>query len=171
MATIPTRLSDETDAAYQAACVYFTLGAKRSFAKVSAERGTHISNIAKWSTRYQWVARARDYDAAMAQEAADKQSAEYCESLARHRKRSEEASSGIYEMSKLVFDNLKTLMDNTVVMTDDGRLMPSAIKAAMVLPGVVKAIQAALDIEAHILGIDKILSSTTISADEKAPTE
>jgi hypothetical protein len=68
----PERLADETARAYQAFCYYRDLGPGRSFDKAyqryCADRGMNRSSRRRpggwsnWSTKYNWVERAKAYD-------------------------------------------------------------------------------------------------------------
>jgi hypothetical protein len=65
--------------AFAAARIYFELGADRSLTKVAQKSGKDRALIARWSERWRWVARARDYDKRMtriAQQALEKAVAE-----------------------------------------------------------------------------------------------
>jgi hypothetical protein len=56
-------LPEEPSRAYQAAVAYFQMGPDRSHEKVGAQLGKSIALISRWSRRWHWVARARQYDA------------------------------------------------------------------------------------------------------------
>jgi hypothetical protein len=56
------RQSDETAAMYAAARVYFELGPRRTLRAVAEQCTRSRSTIQRWSSRHQWVARARAYD-------------------------------------------------------------------------------------------------------------
>ena len=53
----------ESARAYAAAWAYIEMGAGRSHSAVAAKLGTHDSQIARWSTRWDWVVRAEAFDA------------------------------------------------------------------------------------------------------------
>jgi hypothetical protein len=53
---------DEPTQAYELARIYFDLGPKRTLRTVAKQSKKSISTVAKWSTRYEWAARARAYD-------------------------------------------------------------------------------------------------------------
>jgi hypothetical protein len=53
---------NESDRAYKAASVYFSMGAERSLAKVARAVNKSLTLIERWSSRHEWVARARERD-------------------------------------------------------------------------------------------------------------
>lgn len=67
MAEVWERQTGESSKAYAAFCIYRDLGAERSIERVRrefAERGRKISAkfLGRWSSKYDWVERARAYD-------------------------------------------------------------------------------------------------------------
>lgn len=61
------RLPSESAKAYAAFSLYLEMDTARSLAAVSRKCGKHRTLLERWSGKYNWVARARDYDAALAQ--------------------------------------------------------------------------------------------------------
>lgn len=56
------RLPSESAQAYEAAKLYFEMGAQRSLDAVRQKVGKSSRLMARWSSRYNWVTRAQDYD-------------------------------------------------------------------------------------------------------------
>ena len=59
------RLPEETNKSWAAFCVYLDLGSDRSFPKLCQSIGKTMSYrrvIEGWSSKYNWVARCRDFD-------------------------------------------------------------------------------------------------------------
>lgn len=57
---------NESAKAYEAAKLYFELGAERGIEEVARRLHKSRTIIARWSSRHAWVERARDYDAHIA---------------------------------------------------------------------------------------------------------
>lgn len=57
---------NESSKAYEAARVYFEMGAERTLAKVGEQLGKNKIVVESWSAKFQWVARARAFDAYLA---------------------------------------------------------------------------------------------------------
>lgn len=60
------RRPNESAKAYEAASLYFSLGAGRSLKEVSQRCTKGVSLLKRWSARHQWARRARLYDAHLA---------------------------------------------------------------------------------------------------------
>lgn len=58
------RLPHESSKAYFHFCIYLRLGMARSFTKILADSEcvSKIAQIRRWSSRYEWVDRSRQYD-------------------------------------------------------------------------------------------------------------
>lgn len=56
------RLPNESSRAYQAYVIYRDLGPDRSLAQVSQKHTKSIPTLKRWSSKYNWVERARAYD-------------------------------------------------------------------------------------------------------------
>jgi hypothetical protein len=57
------RSPGESGPAYQAAVIYFQMGADRSCLAVSKKLGKNVSLMERWSKKWSWVARANAFDA------------------------------------------------------------------------------------------------------------
>jgi hypothetical protein len=57
--------TDESPQAFAAFVVYRDMGADRSLVHVSRIHNKSIATLGKWSTKHNWVERARSYDAAL----------------------------------------------------------------------------------------------------------
>lgn len=62
----------ETAKAYQAFEVYRDLGAERTMEKAGAILGKSMGTIEPWASRFEWAARVRAFDEAVAAKAADR---------------------------------------------------------------------------------------------------
>jgi hypothetical protein len=84
------RMPREFARAHQAAREYFKMGANRSQAAVARTLGKEVSQMQRWSTRWEWGSRAKAYDdhlARLEQKAIEKQA---IESAAKWSRRAEE---------------------------------------------------------------------------------
>ena len=144
MADYPTRYPTESAPAYQAACAYFALGADRSCEQVAAKYHKNVSLMYRWYAAHDWKERARAYDEALSKEAAAATTARYLANLEDHRKRSAEAGKGLFTVAGKMLQRLNTEL-------------PSLEINSNTLALVSRALQAALDLEAHALGLEQLL--------------
>src|ERR1700760_1089678 len=56
------RMRSESAKAYEAARGYFEMRASRSLAAVAGRLGKHVSQMERWSKRYEWISRAAAFD-------------------------------------------------------------------------------------------------------------
>ena len=143
MASYPAQRDTESTQAYQAACAYFALGADRSQEAVSQQLGKSRQIMSRWGAQHDWVARAREYDTALSELAAEQHQAKYLADLEAHRGRSMKAASGLYTVAA----KLLTKMDAQITTLE---VTPATLGVLL------KAFQISLDLEAHALGIDRI---------------
>ena len=145
MASYPAQRDTESTQAYQAACAYFALGVDRSQEAVSQQLGKSRQIMSRWGARHDWVSRARDYDAALAELAAAQHQAKYLADLEAHRGRSMNAALGLYTVAK----KLLLKMDNQITTLE---VTPATLGVLL------KAFQISLDLEAHALGLSTLLA-------------
>ena len=160
MADFPAQLSNESAQAYEAACAYFGMGADRSCELVAQKCAKSSSLIRRWSSAHNWTDRAREYDAALAKEASAAHTARYLADLEAHRKRSMEAGSALYTVAGQLIKQLNyALGQPRKIEGKDGKTytIHSVELNANTFAVAARGIVAALDLEAHALGIDKLL--------------
>jgi hypothetical protein len=161
------RLPDESARAYAARVEYVTMGAGRSLEKLRQKynRNTsYIRQLAEWSAKYGWVGSADKYDAEISyitvQDAADR----YRTDLEAHRKKASEAGGALYAVAGQLLKQVNQALNQPrVIMGADGnRYTLHGIELnGNTLSIVSRAMQTALDLEAHALNIDKLLPSLT----------
>lgn len=175
MANVPERRSTESPQAYEAFARYCLLGPQRSHDLVSQELSKSIALMHRWSRTHGWVERCAAYDKAVAQERADvvqeQIRAQYMADLRAHRKKSMDASRGLYtvagEMLKRIDEALRR--QPLVIQAVDGKTYE--IPTVDVAPGLIAlvkgAFQTSLDLEAHALGIDALIPRLAPADDEE----
>ena len=160
MADFPAQLPNESAQAYEAACTYFGMGAERSQEAVSQKLAKSRQLLSRWSAQHGWTERAREYDAALAKEASAAHTARYLADLEAHRKRSMEAGSALYTVAGQLIKQLNyALGQPRKIVGQDGKTytIHSVELNANTFAVAARGITAALDLEAHALGIDKLL--------------
>ncbi len=107
------RLDNESARAYAARTEYILMGAERSTAKVGQKLGKTKDLMDRWSSRYGWADRAREYDEQMTYITIQAASDAYRADLADYRKRYGEMGKALYQASALllkrVIEQSKTL--------------------------------------------------------------
>ena len=103
------RQSGESAKAYEAARIYFEMGAERSLEAVAQKCIKSISLLRRWSSRLNWVERAKDYDAHEAvkrQVAIDKATADEAAKWAKRQAEIREAGFQTYLALKAKADEM-----------------------------------------------------------------
>ncbi len=145
---------------HRCACAYFGMGAERSQEAVSQKLAKSRQLLSRWSAQHGWTERAREYDAALAKEASAAHTARYLADLEAHRKRSMEAGSALYTVAGQLIKQLNyALSQPRKIEGKDGKTytIHSVELNANTFAVAARGITAALDLEAHALGIDKLL--------------
>lgn len=162
MAEFPPQLAGESAKAYEAARVYFRMDANRSTAKVGQELGKTKDLMDRWSSQHDWVERSREYDQALAQEAAAAHTQKYLADLEAHRTRASEAGKALYSVAGKLLQQLNAALANPKrIKGEDGKVyvLHNIELNAATFATAARAMQTSLDLEAHALGIDKLLPS------------
>lgn len=113
------QLDKESAKAYSAAKIYFELGPERSHEAVSQELGKSKALIQRWSTRYGWIKRAREYDKEFstalppASFSANNDATNYNERIAKLRLRK-------VEIQEKVFDRIEKMLSYPLTRTESG---------------------------------------------------
>lgn len=97
------RQKGESPQAYDAARIYFEMAANRSLEAVGQKCNKSVSLLGRWSSRWNWVERARDYDAHLAvleQIAREKQIEENAAKWAERQEQIREEGWALYEALK-----------------------------------------------------------------------
>lgn len=123
MAEIWERLPGESSKAYEAFCIYRDLGVDRSIEKTAKSRlkpGSY-SWLRNWSSKYNWVERARAYDDYLEREKRKEQEKAILEMVERHTK---EAMA----LQQKALERLKSLDPNELSTRDVLSYLMEAIK-------------------------------------------
>jgi hypothetical protein len=154
MAMIARQASD-TPKSYAALCDYIAMGGARSLDTLAeryrsgadpAPPTRRLTSLKDWSRAQDWQARARAYDDMLALEASAAHTAQYIASLEAHRKRAQDAGEGVYIVAAKLLQRMNKELDTL-------EITPATLGVLL------RAFQCALDLEAHSLGVDQILTS------------
>jgi hypothetical protein len=160
MANYPTQRDTESAQAYQAACAYFEMGADRSTANVAQRLSKSKALMDRWSALHAWVDRSREYDQALAQEASAQHTTRYLQDLEAHRKKASDAGQALYTVAGQLIKQLNHALNQPrYVEGKDGKryTLHGVDLTAGTFAIAARAMQTALDLEAHALGVDKLL--------------
>jgi hypothetical protein len=161
--TLP-RIDGESSRAYAARVEYVTMGPQRSIDKLADQNGiktgSRVSRYLEWSRKYGWVSSAEKYDSEIAlitvNDAAEKHRAD----LEEHRKKAMDAGRSLYGVAGQMLHQLNVALANPKkIKGEDGKwytLHGIEITSAT-LTTVARALQTALDLSAHALGVDSAL--------------
>jgi hypothetical protein len=144
---------------------YVLMGPQRSLEKLRQKynRNTsYIRQLGEWSMKYGWVSSAEKYDSEVAyltvQEAAEQHRAD----LASHREKAMTSAKNLMALA----GGLTRIMGDALtqprkVEGKDGKVytLHKVVVDANTLTTISRALQTALDLEAHSLGVDKLLPS------------
>lgn len=162
MANFPTQRANESAQAYEAACAYFAMGADRSMEHVSQKLSKSVPLLKRWSAQHEWVARSREYDAALAVDIAAEHTARHLADLEAHRKKSMEAGQALYAVAGQLIKQLNYVLANPKkIEGKDGKIytLHAVDMTASTFGIAARALTTALDLEAHALGVDRILTN------------
>lgn len=156
------RLEGESSRAYAARVEYVTAGPQRDLRTLAQKLDKSLTIIGRWSSHYDWVEHARRYDDTLAGMVAQEAADAYRADLEAHRKKAMEAGQGLYAVAGQLLKKLNSaLASPRQVEGADGKLytLHGIDFNAAVLTTVSRALQTALDLEAHALGVDRLLPS------------
>ena len=141
MAEIWERLPGESSKAYEAFCIYRDLGVDRSIEKTAKSRlkPGSFSWLRNWSSKYNWVERARAYDDYLEREKRKEQEKAILEMVERHTK---EAMA----LQQKALERLKSLDPNELSTRDVLNYLMEAMKLERLSRGEPTEIQAPLNV-------------------------
>lgn len=168
MAEKPTielpRLENESARAYAARVEYVTMGAGRSLEKLSQKSTKNIQLFKRWSVQYGWVASAEKYDAEVSYLTVQEAQEKYRADLEAHRTQANEAGQALYTVAGQLIKAINAaLAGPRKIEGKDGKIytIHSIEMNANTFSIAARAMQTALDLKAHALGVDKLLPSLT----------
>jgi hypothetical protein len=168
--SIIPRLDDETPRAHAAKVAYVTAGPGRSLDKLRQQIGNRsVRYLEQWSARFDWAATARAWDdqqaAAVARDASDA----YRADLEAHRKVSMDTGKVLHAVAS----NLLSQVNNALtsprrIEGKDGKwyTLHGVELTSNSLAVASRAMLAALDLQAHALGVDRILTGLTDDSEQ-----
>lgn len=145
------RIDGESARAYAARVEYCMMGPGRSLEKLRVQSGgkagipRRFNTLAEWSAQYNWTDSARQYDEQISYVTVQEAAEQYRADLAAHRKRAMDASKSLFGVSVRMLQQLSAQLDG-VEMTQ------------ATLGTISKALTVALDLEAHALGLDRVMT-------------
>jgi hypothetical protein len=160
------RLPDESARAYRARVEYVTMGPGRSLDKLRAQSGhkagipNRRSTLAGWSTRFDWQATAVGWDNQQAAAIAQAKADEYRQKIEAHREKAEQAGDALFTVAgQLIKAVNQALAGPRKIKGEDGKVYTvHAIELnANTFSIAAKAMQVALDLKAHSLGIERLI--------------
>lgn len=159
------RLPDESARAYAARVEYVTMGAGRSLEKLRQKynRNTsYIRQLGEWSGKYGWVSSAERYDAEVSYITVNEASEKHRADLETHRKQAMDAGRSLYGVAGQMLQQLNVALANPKrIKGEDGKwyTLHGIEMTSTTLTTVARALQTALDLSAHALGVDAVLGT------------
>ena len=143
MAVFPERYDTESAQAYEAACAYFGMGADRSITAVTQKLHKSYTIIGRWSRLHNWVDRAKQYDAQVADDIAAEHTRRYLAELDDHKVRYAQAGKVLYGLAQKLAVRFNNEINSLEITTNT-------------LAVVNHTYQVAGDLEAQALGNDQL---------------
>lgn len=167
--TIP-RLPGERAERHEARVAYLTAGADRSLRGVAQKLNKSLTLIGRWSVSDGWDEQARAYDSTLANLAARAAAERYLADLAAHGERSRKTAGDLYAVASGLLGQCARAVRGERIEGKDGKIytIPAMELTPSTLATAMRGLVAALDLEAHALGVDKLLGSLTTEGDADA---
>lgn len=150
-------LDNESSKAYDMFCAYRDMGAGRSIDAVvekSGKRQGYARHLSRWSSKYQWVERAKLYDAYLANKHRKQRESEHADELDQYREQlartSKAALTTGQRMLKLAMARLETMEQSKEPIPP--KSLPSFVKAAN------DTITSAMDGWGMALSVDELMT-------------
>jgi hypothetical protein len=155
------RLEGERAERYEARTLYITMGASRSLEAVRQKIGKRSARrLEEWSREDGWVSLAADYDQTVYTLAAQAKADEYRQKIEAHREKAEQAGDALFTVAgQLIKAVNQALAGPRKIKGEDGKVYTvHAIELnANTFSIAAKAMQVALDLKAHSLGIERLI--------------
>jgi hypothetical protein len=154
------RLPEEHPARYEARVSYILMGADRSLEAVSQKLSKSVQLLKRWSTADNWVELAANHDQTVYTLAARASSDQYRADLEAHRKKASDAGQALYSVAGQLIKQINTALANPrKIKGEDGKVytLHGVDLTASTFSIAARAMQTALDLEAHSLGVDVLL--------------
>jgi hypothetical protein len=156
------RIEGESAKAHQARIDYVTMGAARSIDKLRQNYGkttAYTRQLEVWSSQYGWAESAKQYDSEVSYLTVQEAQEQHRADLAAHREKAMTSAKNLMALA----GGLTRIMGDALtqprkVEGKDGKVytLHKVQVDANTLTTISRALQTALDLEAHALGIDQI---------------
>lgn len=151
----------ESAKAYESYCWYRDGGVDRSLRKIAQSHNKSIAVLADWSERYDWVSRARAYDAYLELKHRKTREAEHAAELAAYRERARKAAQDTAAIASAALlkagRRLQTLDPEQI----DASALPGFLRAAAAV------LESSLNAEAEAIGVRRLESLLDDDKDEE----
>lgn len=108
-------IAGESSKAYAAVTAYCYMGAQRSIARVGRELNKSTTLLERWSTQHHWVARAADFDAAVAQKRQAEHELFVKQEEEKWKQRERDHREALFEISHMALARAKTMLGYPLV--------------------------------------------------------
>ena len=158
------RHADESARAFRARQEYVLMGADRSLDKVRQRLGKsagYTRQLQEWSSHYDWVESAKRYDTEISYLTVNEAADRYRADLEAHRKKASDSAKNLLALANgLTRIYADALQQPREIRGADGKLytLHKLTVDTNTLTTISKAMTASLDLEAHALGVDTVLS-------------
>lgn len=161
------RIDGESNKAYAARVEYVTMGAGRSLEKLRVQSGgkggipRRFNTLAEWSARFNWTEHAANYDNQVSYLTVNEAADRYRADLEAHRKKASDSAKNLLALANgLTRIYADALQQPREIRGADGKLytLHKLTVDTNTLTTISKAMTASLDLEAHALGVDTVLS-------------
>lgn len=142
------RFDNESTPAYEARVRYVSMGPQRSLEKVGQQLGKSTALMERWSARHDWQDHARRYDETLASLQAQQAAQQYLADLKEHQERYRNVGKRLYAVAMGMLNDVNRQRED---------MKPNATTLATVS----RALTTAADLEAHALGLDRLLAQLT----------
>ena len=153
------RNKKETPEAFEAFTVYLELGKERTAKKVAEVIGTSLSNVKKFQTRNNWVARAAAYDADRVKEnfkeVREAKARQHKKAIEKFRVEQERRAHGMGELADLM---MELTAEKLQAMRAAGEL-PSEQSISNLAKTVASLADMAMNLQATALGVDELVDT------------
>jgi hypothetical protein len=140
------RLPNESAKAYAALVAYAELGSDRSIEAVSQKLAKSVPLLKRWSAQHRWVERVRAYDAALARLAQRRAAEQYIADVEEHRDRYRQTGRDLHAVARGILVRLAAALENDTLTLNVASLH-----------ALVRTFEAAAELEAHALSLDRLL--------------
>lgn len=158
--TIP-RLPNERPERYAARVAYIVAGPDRSLEAVRQKIGKRsVRRLELWSSEDDWVGLARQWDDLMVNLRTRATIDAYRRDLEAHRKKAMDAGRSLFQVGAQLLSQVSTALANPrKIEGKDGKIynLHGIDLNSASLATAARALTAALDLEAHALGVDRLL--------------